>query len=1064
MSADVSRVRFDPLRDFAGVVLQQGRLLLDADFNEYVALLDRRLRAETCDLTSYGPDAAEAGSAWVPRHTPEAFRVSASGGGLTIGRGRMYVDGFLAENHGRPPLAFDPLLSEQTGTVDPAYDQQPYGPTPEQMAGAALPSGGPHLAYLDVWQRDVTHIQAPDLVEIAVGVDTTTRVQTAWQVRLLANTGAATCESDDDDIPGWKDVIRPSGGRLTTGTVPVDPDDDPCELPPTGGYRGLENQTYRVEVHDGGAPGTATFKWSRENASIAIPVVEKVSATVLRLASVGKDDVLRIEDGGWVEILDDRYELGGKAGVMRKVTVDDAALTITFAPALPADLVPATAAEAAARHLRVRRWDQSGTVYDGTGAVVTNLDAPGSPGLVKVPSSASKQIVLESGVVVSFSVAQAGGRFRAGDYWVFAARTADASIEVLTAEPPLGTHHHYARLGFVTFPDAATDCREQWPPVATEGGCSDCTVCVTAESHSSGALTLQDAIDQVRETGGTVCLGPGTFDLENGVTIEDARSVRVRGQGPATVLVSRGTAITVRSSYWTTVENLAIVSGADASGAVRLERVLIARVQDVIALSYGDEKAGGAAIELAGAILGVTLGDSVLVGRTAISSGAGEKDEESGVLAAVLRVEGNLLAGERAIDLGTLAAYAYSCRIADNEVFGTAAGILVPGPVSPGGSLDVRGNKIRTSGTAIAVGPDALVDSNTVSGQDSSDEKEGSVDEAAGAIVVTATDLKSPPGHVRITGNRVHDHRGPAIALRTHVLTFMVKQNVLTGVDAGITVAGQGRADHASIENNELLDVGNSESGDDAVAALSLSHVHSAAITGNTVASVALERPGAETRVGILVMGCEEISVSGNAVEDVGPRDEFKGISAGVAVVAPFRNLTVAGNSLRFSSRDDVPRGGEWHALLVLSPEDEIVRAGHRKAVVPVGNDALVVNERWAYGVQRREEHATVSANTLLGGGGSPTCLVRIRGDAVVDANQCTHHADTESPRVGIGIAASSITASSNRVRGVESQLNLETRKDRFAAVGNLTTAGTTLHGGSLFGPWEDLNPIVSDT
>jgi hypothetical protein len=52
MGADVSRARFDALRDFAGVVLQQGRLLLDADFNEYVALLDRRLRAETCDRTS----------------------------------------------------------------------------------------------------------------------------------------------------------------------------------------------------------------------------------------------------------------------------------------------------------------------------------------------------------------------------------------------------------------------------------------------------------------------------------------------------------------------------------------------------------------------------------------------------------------------------------------------------------------------------------------------------------------------------------------------------------------------------------------------------------------------------------------------------------------------------------------------------------------------------------------------------------------------------------------------------------------------------------------------------
>ena len=141
MSADISRVRFDPLRDFSGVVLQQGRLLLDADFNEYVALLERRLRAETVDLTSFGPDPDRAGEAWVPRQTPDGFRVTASGGKLTIGRGRMYVDGLLADNHGAPANGFDPLLRERTGTADTPYDNQPYWPTPDQ-----LPGGGPHLA------------------------------------------------------------------------------------------------------------------------------------------------------------------------------------------------------------------------------------------------------------------------------------------------------------------------------------------------------------------------------------------------------------------------------------------------------------------------------------------------------------------------------------------------------------------------------------------------------------------------------------------------------------------------------------------------------------------------------------------------------------------------------------------------------------------------------------------------------------------------------------------------------------------------------------------------------
>src|ERR1041385_4275324 len=222
MGADISRVRFDPHHDFAGVVLQQGRLLLDADFNEFVALLDRRLRAETCDLTSFGPDPDHAGVAWVPRQTPDGFRVTASGGKLSIGRGRMYVDGLLAENHGVTPTGFDPLLSERTGTADTASDKQPYWQTPDP-----LPSGGPHLAYLDVWQREVTYLEDPGLVEIAVDVDTTARLQTVWQVRLLPNIGNASCSSDDKDIPGWLDVIRPSAGRLTTDTITVAPTDDP---------------------------------------------------------------------------------------------------------------------------------------------------------------------------------------------------------------------------------------------------------------------------------------------------------------------------------------------------------------------------------------------------------------------------------------------------------------------------------------------------------------------------------------------------------------------------------------------------------------------------------------------------------------------------------------------------------------------------------------------------------------------------------------------------------------------------------------------------------------------
>src|SRR5207248_2212309 len=198
------------------------------------------------------------------------------------------------------------------------------------------------------------------------------------------------------------------------------------------------------------------------------------------LATVGKDDVLRVSTGDWVEIVDDHYELGQKPGELRKVVVDDAARTIAFTGAIPADLRPANADDAATRHLRVRRWDQAGVIKDGAGNQLTDLDATGASGLITVPASSATQVVLESGVVVSFSVATGGGRFRAGDHWIFAARTADTSLEQLDAAPPLGVHHHYARLGFVTFPGSQTDCRRLWPPLAEggDGGC-ECTVCLT---------------------------------------------------------------------------------------------------------------------------------------------------------------------------------------------------------------------------------------------------------------------------------------------------------------------------------------------------------------------------------------------------------------------------------------------------------------------------------------------------------------------------------------------------------------------------------------------------------
>ena len=428
MAADFSRVRLNPLLNYAGVELKQGGVLLDADANELVALIDRRLRAVASDTL---------GRATVSGTTPNAFKITTVAGALLIDKGRLYVDGLLAENHGaastEPALrVFDSLLSESSFAGKIPYPSQPYLPDPP-----SLPDSGRHLVYLDVWNRELTHLEQPDLVESAVGVETSSRLQTVWQVRVLTpEAGAgASCGSPDDGIPGWSDIITPSAGVLTTGTFDVAPADDPCELPPTGGYRGLENQLYRVEIHDPGQPGgAATFKWSRENASVGSRVASMVSETVLELDSLGRDDVLRISSGDWVEIIDDVREFSQAAGEMRQVTVEDATRRISFTPALPAGMLPGSLPDSAfprQRNLRVRRWDQKNRVFrtdpGGTPVLFQDLGATGSTGVTQVPA-AGTALLLENGVTVSFASTGAKG-FRAGDHWEFAARTADASVE-----------------------------------------------------------------------------------------------------------------------------------------------------------------------------------------------------------------------------------------------------------------------------------------------------------------------------------------------------------------------------------------------------------------------------------------------------------------------------------------------------------------------------------------------------------------------------------------------------------------------------------------------------------
>ena len=520
MSGDYSRFTYDPRRRFAGVQMQQGRVQLDSDWNEQTELLRERTRLLGLDV---------GGPAWLPAlTTPNAFLIGViAGPDLSIEPGRIYVDGRLAE------------IFPGEGIT---YLNQPFFPDPP----AFNPAAGA-IVYLDLWEREVSWAEEPQLLDVALGgVDTTTRVQQVWQVRLLQLPGTTIdCGFDLNALN------PPSGGRLTTSAVAPPAPDDPCILPPNAGYRGIENRLYRVEVQQGGAVGTATFKWSRDNGSIVSRVGGLAVAggqSRITVNRIGRDEALRFRIDDWVTLTDDHREFHGEAGQMaRIVDIDEAARVVVLDRVVPAAggrPFGATAVQLAERNTRLQRWDQS--------APLNGLNADG------VMTTAAGPVGLEDGVQVGFSVSPAGGAFKVGDYWVFAARTADASVEELNQAPPRGISHQYLQLAAIPAGGPAEDCRPK-PPVQGEG----CCTIVVAPGES-----IQQAFTALPPEGGCVCLKAGLHVVGEPIVLQ-RDNVTLHGESLGAIVVNTAgtTVLVIEGAQHGRVHDIVFRQGEAGAGA-----------------------------------------------------------------------------------------------------------------------------------------------------------------------------------------------------------------------------------------------------------------------------------------------------------------------------------------------------------------------------------------------------------------------------------------------------------------------------------------------------------------
>jgi len=406
MKGDFSRDTFRAGRHYTGVLMQQGHMMLDADWNEQLSILLHHQRSLAADIIGWHgtphPESSAPGA--------DGFRIDLVNGELQIGLGHYYVDGILCEN--------DESCS---------YATQPGAPVPEEAAGTR--SRETRLALLDVWERHITALEDPALLEAALGgFDTCTRRQLVWQVRVLP-------VSDKDYVFGSQDALRAALGlrrpdqtaslRARTAAT-QDPDIEAGGW----GYTGFENRLYRVEIQDAAHP--ARFKWARNNAS-EVYVISSCSGNIVTIDLAADSDTTWTK-GDWVELIDDDVALSQQSGdLVQVVDVDPS----------PDRLVLSDAASVNPnRHPILRRWDGTGPVEEG------------------------RWIELEAGIEISFG----SGTLHDGDYWLIPARPETSGIDWPTDGntprwvPPGGIRHHYAPLALLN--KSTTDLRRFFSPLA----------------------------------------------------------------------------------------------------------------------------------------------------------------------------------------------------------------------------------------------------------------------------------------------------------------------------------------------------------------------------------------------------------------------------------------------------------------------------------------------------------------------------------------------------------------------------------------------------------------------
>jgi hypothetical protein len=499
MGSDRARVTYDEAQQYRRVVMQQGRVTLEADWNEGEQILTEETRKEALDFV--GPagtpnDGYAIG--FLKPGTPPPFD-------FTISAGTMYVGGVRVE-----------LDANTTYFTQSEWIDGPPAPTPPV---------GEEFIYLHLREQEVSAVEDRALQEVALGgPDTAQRLRVIQRVERLAVTASDCASALTQAEAVWAGEgldFDPATMRLLptallqVSTVPPAPPPDPCQPAAPSGYLGADNQLIRVQVGNpaalAGGPVAPKLLWAFDDAYFLYRAQILPDGVTFQLGSVPVDDEHIPRANQPVEILRASVALpngeyvAAETGVIALLAsdYDPDAGTIQISGTLPPEYTNAAGNPV----LFVRVWT---AVAD----------------LVATPITLGA-----TGLAVTLS----NGPFRPGDYWLIGVRPSTPTTvyppRYLSApQPPDGPRQWVCPLAVIewitspgqkegplpTFGKLDSDCRIKFDPLTARrpGGC--CTVVVTPDMVGGGP-GLQPLLDTlVSAAQGTpvrVCLQPGTYAL-----------------------------------------------------------------------------------------------------------------------------------------------------------------------------------------------------------------------------------------------------------------------------------------------------------------------------------------------------------------------------------------------------------------------------------------------------------------------------------------------------------------------------------------------------------------------